>query len=175
MKTPNRAPPMSPEYKVMVAALHGKRFCPQCGNEMREEKAVNLRNGAERVHWHCPNCDYDTSGMYEKSQGAGETMSEKKQARETRKSENGEGNRKLNAYLKGDTPRRFKLMHIGNFSICANPKCLTETETVVYYPSSDGPGGHTKAILECGRCGWPIGREVDLIQMKFMGYRKGIK
>ena len=39
--------------------------CPKCGNELCEEKAINLRNGAERLHWHCLNCDYDTMGMYE--------------------------------------------------------------------------------------------------------------
>ena len=37
-----------------------RRPCPECGGVMREERAINLRNGAERLHWHCPACDYDT-------------------------------------------------------------------------------------------------------------------
>ena len=39
--------------------------CPKCGSQMCEEKAINLRTGAERMHWHCPTCNYDTLAMYE--------------------------------------------------------------------------------------------------------------
>jgi len=34
--------------------------CPECGGEMTNEKAINLRNGAEIVHKHCHSCGYDT-------------------------------------------------------------------------------------------------------------------
>ena len=60
------------------------------------------------------------------------------------------------------TPRRFKLVAGNGSVICPTPNCACAKNTIVYYPPSDGVGGHTKAILECGECGTPVGVEVDL-------------
>jgi len=71
-------------------------------------------------------------------------------------------NTKKSKVVESITPRRFKLVAGNGSVICPKQNCGCVRNTVVYYPPSDGVGGHTKAILECGECGIPVGVEVDL-------------
>jgi hypothetical protein len=73
-----------------------------------------------------------------------------------------EGPKKVRGTKESGEPHRFKFVALGRVNICPNQRCMKVTQSIIFYPPSDGPGGHTKAYIACGQCGAPVAVEIPL-------------